>query len=176
MKVPDNVRDGLKARLWAIADRVGWTTLSAPQKSKYYHDWAQDPNLGGVLLKFMDAPRLRQYFKDTLIKDYVRHRLADHTRAFRVLRIQDDCPVAETYIKPHGKRLADGRVICWGPADEWKLVIMAVFERAYGNKEATPYAALLLQPCGRFNEDAVRQMVQSAATKLGIERLVWLDR
>lgn len=40
--------------------------------------------------------------------------------------------VEESWERPHGKRLGDGRFIVWGNAEDWKLVVTAVHERAYG--------------------------------------------
>jgi len=175
MNVPDQVREQLRETLWELADQIGWMTLPTSRKTKYYQDWARDPKIGGVLTRYIDTARIRQYFKDTLLKDYVRHRLSDESRPFRVLRLQSDTQTAARYIKPHGRRLADGRVICWGPADSWKLVLMAVFERAHECEGAKPFAAILMHPTGRYHEEAVRKMIMEAANKLGVEKLVWLD-
>ena len=52
---------------------------------------------------------------------------------------------------------------------------MALHERAFGNFAAHPYAAVFLFSSGRFHEDGAREPVASAAQKLGIEKIVWLD-
>jgi hypothetical protein len=168
------VREALRQRLWETADRIGWMSLSPVVKSKSYEDWTRDPQVGGLLARYIDRGQVRVYLKDTLLKDYVREHLADESRPFRVLGITDAAAV-EAYIKPHGRRLGDGRVICWGRAEDWKSVLMAVHERTYAKGNARPFAAVLMQPTGRLHEDHVRELIEDAAKKLGIERIVWLD-
>ena len=52
---------------------------------------------------------------------------------------------------------------------------MAVYERAYLTCKARPFAAVLLQANGRYQSKDVREMVEAASRKLGIEQIVWLD-
>jgi hypothetical protein len=83
--------------------------------------------------------------------------------------------VVETYEKPHGQRLADGRVICWGRVDAWKTILLALHERTFSHRGTRPFGAVLSQASGRFNEPHTRALVEDAAGKLGVERVVWLD-
>ena len=175
MSVPDGIRDELRTRLWETADRIGWMSMSATAKSKCYEGWTRDPAVGGLLSRYIDGGQVRVYLKDTLLKDYARSRLADESRPLRVIGVDDGVARVYTYIKPHGRRLADGRVICWGRADDWKSVLMAVHERAYAKKGVRPFAAVLMQPKGRLHEDRVRELVEDTAKKLGIDTVVWLD-
>ncbi len=175
MSIPNHVREELKQRLWNLADDIDWMNLSPTTKSRYYEYWTQDPNIGGVLARYIDRGRVRVYLKDTLLKAYTRSKLGDESRPFRVLGLPATADSLETYEKPHGRRLQDGRVICWGRADSWKLVLMGLFERSYASETYQPYAAVLTQATGRFHEHRVRVMVEKAAEKLGVERLVWLE-
>ena len=174
MSVPDTTRTALRERLWQQADSLGWATLSPADKSYHYEVWTKDPQIGGRLGRYMGQGKVRVYIKDTLLKDYTRSRLADHERPFRVLGISEGAYVVETYTKPHGRRLEDGRVICWGRADDWKTILMALHERTFGNSRVLPYAALFLYSVGRFHEMYARMLVEDAATKLGIAKVVWL--
>ena len=175
MSVPDTTRTTLKARLWRQADSLDWAMLSPTDKSRYYEAWTKNSDIGGRLTRYMDHGKVRVYIKDTLLKDYMRSRLAGSERPFRVFGIPDSVSIAETYTKPHGRRLADGRVICWGRADDWKTILMALHERAFNNCGTRPYAAVFLFSSGRFHEDHAREPVADAAEKLGVERVVWLD-
>lgn len=174
MTIPTQVREELKRRLWEEADRIGWANLSAPEKAKRYEQWTMEPSIGGLLARYMDKGRVRVYLKDSLLKGYARTRLADATCPLRAAGVPEAAPVAETYVKPHGRRLADGRVICWGRAEDWKLVLMAVHERAFAVQGGVPFAAILMGSIGRFHEDCVKSVVEDAANKLGIRRLVWM--
>lgn len=173
MTVPASVRREIKERLWAEADRLNWSNLSATDKSRYYTAWTQTEDLGGRLGQYMDPRRVRVYIKDTLLKAYTRETSANPARAFRVLGLAEDTPTIATYIKPHGRLLVDERQIAWSKASEWKATLMALHERAFEN--GSPYAAVLTEAGAKFSLPAQRKVVESAAEKLEIERLVWLD-
>lgn len=174
MKVPDQIRLELRQRLWAEADAVGWTNLSPGQKSQHYENWTRQHEVGGLLSRFMDRGKVRVYIKDTLLKDYSARCLADDSRPLRVLGLES-CRVEASYVKPHGRKLSDGRIVCWGRAEDWKIVLMALHERAYADSSHEPYAAVLLAADARYGDHAVRQMIQAAAHLLGIKKVVWLD-
>lgn len=175
MSVPDPTRTAIKEKLWQRADDIGWATLSSTDKTHLYEAWTKDPKIGGRLGRYMGQGQVRVYIKDTLLKDYTRSCLADHERPFRVLGIPEAAHVVEMYSKPHGRRLEDGRVICWGRADDWKTLLMALHERAFGNSHSYPHAAVFLYSVGRFHEIHIRALVENAATKLGIAKVIWLD-
>ena len=175
MSVPYIARTALKKKLWQRADGLGWAYLSPTDKSRHYEAWTKSPEIGGHLGRYMEQGQVRVYIKDTLLKDYTRSRLADHERPFRVLGISEGVYVVETYTKPHGRRLEDGRVICWGRADDWKTILMALYERTFGNSHCYPHAVVFLNSLGRFHEIQARVLVEGAATKLGIAKVIWLD-
>lgn len=172
MRIPDDVRRRLRSALWARADELGWQNLTWFEKSPVYEAWTKDPDVGGVLSRFMDARQVRVYIKDTVMKGYVRNRQSDAAPPLRMLGL-DAAIVAESYERPHGRRLDDGRVIAWGNAEDWKLVVMALYERAYGGKGWSPHAAVLLQALGKFHDANTRLMVEGAASKLGVARVLW---
>lgn len=175
MSVPDHVRESLRDRLWESADAKQWTALSPTAKSASYEAWTRDPAIGGVLSRYISLSDVRVYLKDTLLKDYSRHKHADDALILRVLGLSD-APTVRSYIKPHGRGFADGRIVCWGRANAWKNVLMAAYERAYGARSAKPFAVILTRAVGDYHQPAVRKMVECAATKLGIERVVWLEQ
>src|SRR5438132_1641596 len=113
------------------------------EKSPLYEAWTRDSEIGGRLSRYMDQRQIRVYIKDTVMKGYVRNRQSDPTLPLSMLRISSQTPIAEAFERPHGRRLQDGRVIAWGNAEDWKLVITAIHERSYGIKGARPYAAIL---------------------------------
>lgn len=172
MSVPHRIRREIKDRLWAEADRLDWPSLSATDKSRYYGIWTEAKDLGGVLGSYMDPRQVRVYIKDTLLKSYTREASAGHELAFRVLGIPTDAIVAATYIKPHGRLLADKRQIAWSKASEWKPTLMALHERAFDT--GIPYAAVLTHSGPKFATEEDRRVVKSAGDKLGVEQIVWL--
>jgi len=174
MTLPARVREDLRTQLWHEADSCDWLLMAAPQKSRQYDDWVVREDVGGVLSHYMDPREVRVYLKDTVIKEYALQRMQSQEQAFRILGLSSDLGVVEEYRKPHGRRLDDGRVVCWGPASNWKAIVMAVFERSRV-KGLRSYAVVLTGATGRFKSAAARGLVEDAAGRLGIERVAWLD-
>lgn len=174
MRIPDEVRRTLREKLWASADELDWLRLSWYEKSGYYEAWTKSPDVGDVLSNYMDHRRIRVYIKDTIMKGYTQSRQSNPAMPFRTLEISKDVEIAQEYEQPHGRRLKDGRVVAWGRADDWKLVLTAVHERSYGQDGVRPYAAVLMAANGKYYQHGVREMIRDAAKKLGIERLLWL--
>jgi hypothetical protein len=168
-RIPSDVSAHLRRLLWARADEIGWRSLSDADKSSYYEQWTDDEEIGGVLAHYRDRVGVRVHIKDTLMKPYTRARSSDESRPFRVLGLSSDLPIAEAYIKPHGRRLQDGRVICWGPAEGWKLTLMLTFERAY-EARGTPFGVVLEDAVGNFGNRCTRAMVEDASTRLVLFR------
>ena len=175
MSVPEHVRKELKTRLWSVADDLGWIMLSTSDKSKQYEAWTRQSDVGGLLGRYIDTGKVRVYIKDSLLKGYAHDRLSGSERPLRVAGIEEPVDIVEEYSKPHGRRLADGRIICWGRAEDWKTVLMALHERSFLVRGTRRFSAVLMFADGRFCEADVRAMVQDASNKLAIERLIWLD-
>ncbi len=173
MTVPREMKHQVRERLWHLADEVGWFSLSPPNKATLYEQWTRADEIGGVLERFMDRGKVRVYLKDTLLKDYTRARLADERRPLQALGVGKTVCAVEKYTKPHGRRLADGEIVCWGRAEDWNSVLMATYERAYGLKGLVAFGAVLLNATGRFDEPAVRAMIDEAAKRLDIQHVVW---
>lgn len=172
--VPDRVREEVRRVLWAEADGLGWNDLSAADKTRHYERWTHAADIGGLLTQYMDPPRVRVYLKDAVFKPYRRARLGDWPRYAEALGITQ-IEVVESFIKPHGRRLVDGRVVSWGPAASWKAVLMALHDRTFGRPALVPAAAVLVGAVGRYREEDRRRLIEDAATKLLVGRVVWLE-
>lgn len=174
MTVPDEVRERLREKLWQLADEVSWLGLTDRDRSKYYRRWTDDPSIGEVLALYVDRGEVRVYIKDTLLKGYARQRQSDDAQARRVVGIADGTQVLQTYIKPHGRRYADGNMVCWGRANGWKLILMAAYERTYQRPDVKASAVILTNSVGRYSHIGTRTMIDDAASRLGIHRVVWI--
>jgi hypothetical protein len=173
--MPEEIRDGLRDKLWSAADDLGWASLNDSERSRYYEKWTKGPAIGGQIAHFMDPRKVRVYIKDSLIKPYERARLlASEAEIWRALDMPSPTAVSATFIKPHGCQLEDGSVICWGKSRDWKLVLMAVFQRGRSRHECRSFGAVLLET-GKTRNEGTRNLVRDAATRLGIEKLAWLD-
>ena len=176
MIMPDAIRDDIKDRLWAAADSLRWSTLSDVERAQHYELWTRDPLIGGRLGHFMDPRKVRVYIKDSLVKPYERSRLSLlEGDVWRLLSFPNPGPHAQRYIKPHGRRLQDGKIICWGKSRDWKLILMAVFERSQARPGSEAFGAVLLES-GRTADEHQRRLIREAASRLGIGKLAWLDQ
>ncbi|WP_262690595.1 hypothetical protein [Kordiimonas aestuarii] len=176
MIIPQNIRDGIRDSLWETADELGWSSLSDVERSRYYELWTRDPAIGGQLAHFMDPRKVRVYIKDSLIKAYERNRLSESEAAvWELLRVPAPLNgVCHVYIKPHGRRLEGGKVVCWGKSRDWKLILMATFERGHAFSDAVPYGVVLWET-GQTSEPRKRSLVKLAAKNLGIQKLEWME-
>lgn len=173
-RIPEKVFSRMRDLLWRRADDVGWISLPDTRKASLYEQWQKDPEVGGILSNYADVRNVRVYIKDSLMKPYTRERLSDPATILRLLSLPEDSAFRlPPLIKPHGRVLVDGRTICWGPARDWKSVLMATTERAYRNRGGIPYAAVLIKPTGKLSQPTERALVDHISRRLGIEKLVW---
>ncbi len=175
-KVPTAIRDTIKDRLWELCDDLGWMALPDTERAQYYERWTKDPAIGGKLAHMMDPREVRVYIKDTLVKPYIRERLSTTTEeVWRLLGLTDSDIAVQAYIKPHGRRLQDGRIVSWGRSREWKSVLMAVFERGHTSPGFSAFGAVLVEN-GSTEHQRTRLIVRDAASRLGIEKLAWVEQ
>jgi len=174
MNIPEEIRTRIRDRLWALAEELGWSDLPDNERAKYYELWTRDAEIGGTLGHFMDPRKVRVYIKDSLLKPYERDRLSKTENA--VLRRLDLAPaeIVESYIKPHGRLFQDGRILCWGKSRDWKLILLAAFERAFRIQDGRAYAVVLLD-AGRSTAESSKTIVHEAAKRLAIERVDWIN-
>jgi hypothetical protein len=175
MKIPDEVRDRIRDLLWARATDLGWSELSDTDRSRYYEQWTRETAIGGTLAHYMDPRKVRVYIKDSLLKPYERARVSDtEPDILTLLDIDPALEVVHRYIKPHGLRFVDGQIIAWGKSRDWKLILMAMYERSALNPGASAFGTVLLES-GNTVDARARKMVRQAAARLGIARLEWID-
>lgn len=91
MKIPDNVFKAIQKVLWEKADEIGWETLADQQKSTMYENWIKDPNIGGVISRYITSSNVRVYIKDTIMKPYDRERIGEFSPLIRMLGLPEDC-------------------------------------------------------------------------------------
>jgi len=175
MSIPDAIRRDVKDLLWHKADELGWTALPDAEKAKWYGIWTESAEVGKRLAPFLDPRKVRVYIKDSLLKPYTRERMADVAPIATLLGIPENFMVSREFIKPHGRLFSDGRVIAWSKAKDWKLTLMTLYERAVTITGARPYGVALLEASTKHPDLDSRDVVERAAKRLGIERLVWED-
>ncbi|MDO8605942.1 MAG: hypothetical protein Q7R40_05365 [Phaeospirillum sp.] len=175
MSVPDVIRAEVRDYLWAEADRLYWSTLSAGEKARWYGIWTESEAVGRRLAPFLDPRKIRVYIKDTLLKSYTRERMADVGPVMRLLGLPPEEEAVREFIKPHGRLFADGRLVAWSKAVDWKLTLMTIHERAFTIHGARAYGVALLEAATKHPDESTRAVVNEAARRLSVERLVWID-
>ena len=174
-KIPRKVANRVREIVWNEADHLRWETLTDQDRSRIYEDWMLDERIGVELSNYTDRASIRVYLKDTLIKTYMLERLQSFEHIRKHLTIDNDEVEKKSYIKPHGRLMKDGRIICWGPSSNWKSILFSVYERSYVEKNSTPFAAVLLNPVGKWREPFHQKMVEDAGKRLGIYHISWMD-
>lgn len=175
MSIPEAIRAEVKDYLWGEADKLHWHTLSAMDKARWYGIWTESVLVGRRLAPFLDPRKIRVYIKDTLLKAYTRERMADDGPVMRLLGISADQAAVRKFIKPHGRLLADGRLVAWSKAVDWKLTLMTLHERAFTIPGTRAYGVALLEAATKHPDEHTRKVVDEAARRLGIQKVVWID-
>jgi len=173
MKIPQEILLKLRELVWARADELGWVGLTDGMRSLHYASWAKDPAIEGILSRFLDAQSIRVYLKDTVMKPYCKEQQKDASPIFQALMIDPSSPIVSTFTKPHGCRLGDGRVLCWGAARDWKNVLIAVYERSRSGN-GRPFAAVLLNGKHLAATGGLQDSVADVSRRLLIEKVLWL--
>ena len=75
--------------------------------------------------------------------------------------------------KPHGVKLLDGRIICWGNGRDWKSILFSAYERSYQADVASAHGVALFE--SSRTTEAKRQMIYDAARRLGVATVVWSE-
>ncbi|WP_380784532.1 hypothetical protein [Sphingomonas sp. R86520] len=173
--IPTKIRDAMRDKLWEQCDDLGWMALQDVERARYYEQWTRDKAIGGQLAQVMDARKVRVYIKDSLVKPYVRARLSlNESEVWRLLDLTETDRSLQTFIKPHGRRLEDGRIVGWGRSRDWKSVLMAVFERSRAARSYSAFGIVLLES-GKTESEKSRSLVREAASLLGVDKLAWLE-
>ena len=174
--IPTELREQIRKRIWEQADALGWAKLNDRQRAEWYENWSKDKDVGGKISRFMDARRVRVYIKDALLKPYLRARGRDDwDTVARVLGV-DPCILGDSvrFEKPHGARLADGRVISWGSSRDWKAILMAVFERSEAAEHCKAFGVVLIE-AGKTLPQEKRSLIVKAGKLLGIQNISWME-
>lgn len=74
-RVPRDQVESVVKTLYADADRLGWEHLAPSDRTSQYDDWVTDPEIGGVLTRYMTSENARSWIKDGPMKEYGRARL-----------------------------------------------------------------------------------------------------
>jgi hypothetical protein len=67
VSIPDQIKKELMGKLWRAAGELGWEHLSPGAKTVHYDSWARDPEIGGVLERYMDRRHVRAFLKDGVL-------------------------------------------------------------------------------------------------------------
>ena len=66
-------------------------------------------------------------------------------------------------------------MLAWGSAQSWKAILLAVHERTYESDGAKGHGIALYGSTGRYGDQNVRKMVETAASRLSVGKVVWVD-
>lgn len=165
---PTEVKAMVAQRVHATADSVDWTHLTITQKQSYYEAWTADPEIGGALASIIDPGRVRVYLKDTVMKSYRRAQRKTIQQLLASMSIDCDSVIRE-FIQPEGVLCEGTHLYTVAVAREWKGALMSVYERQYEiGRVQTNIVFFTEHTAGRFIDRSYRDLIQSAAQRLGV--------
>jgi len=168
------IKEIVTKRVHAIADDVDWSYLTIPQRQRYYEEWTDAPEIGGLLGQVMEVHNVRVYLKDTVMRAYARGRRPGMEKLLASMSISCG-QVTRAYIKPEAV-LCDGRdLYTTTVAKEWKGAIMSAFERGCEVRNVRRNVVFMSEhTVGRFVDQAYRDVIGAAAKRLGVE-VLWME-
>ena len=170
MALPTNIRDKIKENLWNQADKMNWSDMNIYDKSIQYKNWGQDAEIGEVLSRYMPYQSVHKYIKDSLMKPYAKSKKLTHENVLKIFGLEN-ISASDFYNKPLGVRLIDGRIVCWGRAVDWKIVLLAIFERSKEDISYSPFCALLTNSNGKYASEKFQDLATDASKKLGLKEI-----
>lgn len=176
MNLPKAVKDIVAKTVQEKADELDWMRMTITEKAKYYEIWAADESIGGKLSFYMPFERVHKYIKDTIVKEYSRSRKHTSNEILIIIGCKNDkIPKLKDYIKPLGTLLADGRLICWGRAKDWKIVLLSAFERMQTIKEVKTTIVVLTDASGNYKGKAFTKLAKDASERLQVSQLYFVE-
>jgi hypothetical protein len=76
LKIPEPVRNNLIQKVFQLADTEGYMTNNRVENARFMDRLVADPEIGGVLLDFMEEKRVRTYIKDGILNQYTKSKRA----------------------------------------------------------------------------------------------------
>ena len=73
-RMPDQIREQVAEKVLARAVAAKWDDLNANERSRLYRVWSEDPEIGGVIARFIPRDGVRVWIKDGPMKEYTRAR------------------------------------------------------------------------------------------------------
>jgi hypothetical protein len=74
VNIGPEVESAVVARLFTDALAYGWDDLSPRKRSRHYEEWVADPQVGGILKRYMSESQARSWIKDGPMKEWARAR------------------------------------------------------------------------------------------------------
>lgn len=167
------IKKNIAKKIHLIADKVDWSHLSIPERQKYYEEWTDDPNIGGVLSQIMEPRRIRVYLKDTIMKDYAKSKRPELRKLLGSLSYSCNVAIKE-YIKPVGLLCDKNKLYTIAVAKEWKIALLSAFERGYEAKNVKENILFIIDhTSGRFVDISYRKLIEDSSAKLGV-KIIWV--
>jgi hypothetical protein len=165
----NGIKESVKKKLHAIADKIDWVHLTISERKQYYEAWTKDPEIGGALSSILEPSQVRVYLKDTIMRSYSENQrigLQD-----LIISLNISCSeVIRRYEKPETILCADNQLFTLVIAKDWKTAIMNAFERGQEIKRLSTNEVFVIDhTTGRFVDKSYRQLIEDAAKRLNIK-------
>lgn len=189
--IPPEIRDEVIRRVYADCDRLEWETLSSGKKTTAYNRWVDDPEIGGLLRRYMSQMThadTRVWLKDGPLHDYdraingvganaryTRRRVADPPFLIRNALGADwellegsiqDRPLRCVAVNP---RTRERTQLIWGPFKNLSSLAWAAVTVRVADRAARP-VIVLVRPAGQILPAEQEREVRAVCEVIGAIR------
>ena len=180
-KLPKNIAEQLRTKIYERADEFGYANRSRPENSRFMDDLLDDPEIGGVLKTYYQRERIRTYIKDAVLNAYMKARnwaLLDTQDISAVLQkvfcieSEEIQKLSNDTILHRAKNgefivVSRGTYIKWETALRKALVAIGKSQLLLNNADSTKICLLLAVKNGEATE-ADKDFIRSALLVMGV--------
>lgn len=170
--------------IYRDADSAGWPTLSPQDRSAWYGKWLDDPQVGGILQRYLTPEAARSWIKDGPMKEYANAlrgmgRYAAYGRTGGTTHIdiafvalgQGAVVVPDTAgVKPAHCEATDPSgtrsYLAWGTSSNFRNLLWAALRASVLN--GMPAHVVILEPPGAATPTALVQEQEALAKRCAV--------
>jgi len=179
--LPGTQHDAVVSALYNAADAAGWNDLTPQERTRLYRQWVEDPEIGGILARFMTPETARSWIKDGPMKEYAnasrgtgryaRFGRVGGTSADDVARaalgVNATVVAGSQKSKPHRCLVAvdsqQNSFVVWGSPDNLRNLLWAALRAEV--VDSTPAHIVILEPPGQPTTASERKMHRALANR-----------
>ena len=183
--------DSVIKALYASADNSYWSQLGPQDRSEQYDQWVEDPEIGGVLTRYMTPEAARSWLKDGPMKEYARSlrgegRYAQFGRqggtsveeiVHYALGSHYEVVEGTRRVKPSRCAADDGngeQLVVWGDAKNFKNLQWSALRDSL--ELGVPGTVVVLEPPGSPTDPGTALLFERVSSRCGLKVIFMAER